>query len=105
MRAIVRIGGRQYPVEEGARVRVEHRPGEPGDRIELDEVLFVHDGEACRIGTPTLPGAKVVAAIEDHGRARKVMVTRFRHRKRYLKRRGHRQPFTTLRIEHIEIGS
>ena len=105
MRAIVRIGGRQYPVEEGARVRVERRAGEPGDRIELEEVLFVHDGQEGRVGTPTLPGAKVVAAIEAHGRARKVMVTRFRHRKRYLKRRGHRQPYTTLRIERIEVGS
>ncbi len=98
--AIVRTGGKQFRVEEGGTVRVPSLPEEVGASIELD-VLATHDGKDSRIGAPLVDGAKVTATVVDHGRAPKIIVFKKKRRKHYKRTKGHRQSFTTLKIESI----
>ena len=100
MYAVVKTGGKQYRVQEGDTLRVEKLDGKVGDAIALAEVLFIGDVDAPRLGKPMLDGAKVEASIVQHGRSRKVF--NFRKRKEGWKKiRGHRQPFTALKILKI----
>ncbi len=101
MYAVVRTGGRQYRVQEGAVIDVEKLPYEVGQTIDLDEVLLVADGETATIGHPFVKGAKVQATVVDQLRARKILVWKYRPKKRYRRMRGHRQQYTRLRIEKI----
>ena len=109
MYALVEIQGRQYRVREGAHVVVERMAG-AGDTVELRNVLLVAgadgDGDgATRIGRPYVPGAKVTATLEDHPLGPKLMIYKYRRRKNYRRKRGHRQALTRLRIDKIEAGS
>ena len=107
MYALVEIQGRQYRVREGAHVTVERMAG-AGDTVELHNVLLVADdgeGGETRIGRPYVAGAKVTATLEDHPRGRKLVIFKFRKRKHYRRKRGHRQLLTRLRIDKIEAGS
>ena len=101
MYAVVATGGKQYRVNEGDRVRVEKLGGEAGAKVVLDKVLMVGDGENSKIGAPMLNGAKVEAEIVDQGRGKKIVVFKFKKRKKYRKKQGHRQSFTELRITKI----
>ena len=102
MYTVIRTGGKQYRVAQGDVVRVERLTGEVGDKITLNEVLFVGgDGEA-KIGTPTLPDVKVTAEIVDQGKAKKIIVFKKKRRKSYSRQRGHRQQLTTLKITEIQ---
>jgi large subunit ribosomal protein L21 len=102
MYTVIRTGGKQYRVAQGDVVRVERLTGEVGDKITLNEVLFVGgDGEA-KIGTPTLPDVKVTAEIVDQGRAKKIIVFKKKRRQGYSRKRGHRQYLTTLKITEIQ---
>ncbi|MFC1959853.1 50S ribosomal protein L21 [Chloroflexota bacterium] len=101
MYAIVRIGGRQYRVEAGAVIDVEKLPHEVGDAIELNEVLLVAEGETVAVGKPLVAGASVKATIADQYRARKVLVWKYRPKKRYRRLKGHRQYYTRLHIDEI----
>ncbi len=101
MYAVVATGGKQYRVNEGDRVRVEKLGGEAGSKVVLDKVLMVGDGENSKIGAPMLNGAKVEAEIVDQGRGKKIVVFKFKKRKKYRKKQGHRQSFTELRITKI----
>ncbi len=103
MYAVVQTGGKQLKVVEGQTVRVERLPGEPGQEVVLDRVLLV-GGEQTLVGTPWVPGARVVARVVEQGRARKVVVFKYKPKVRYRRKRGHRQPYTALRIERIEIS-
>jgi large subunit ribosomal protein L21 len=104
MYALVEIQGRQYRVREGAHITVERMAG-AGDTVELHNVLLVaHDGET-RIGRPHVAGAKVTATLEDHPRGRKLVIYKYRKRKNYRRKQGHRQPLTRLRIDKIDAGS
>lgn len=103
MYAVVEAGGKQLRVWEGQTVRVERIPGEPGEEVVLDRVLLVA-GDEVRVGTPWVAGARVVARIVQQGRARKVVVFKYKPKVRYRRKRGHRQRFTALRIERIEVG-
>lgn len=100
MYAVIRTGGKQYRVAEGDRLRVEKLPGEPGSKISFDEVLMI-GGEKVAVGAPLVKGAKVSAEIVAQERAKKVIVFKFRRRKNYRRKRGHRQPFTELKITGI----
>jgi large subunit ribosomal protein L21 len=100
MYAVIKTGGKQYRVSEGDRLRVEKLPGEPGAQVTFDEVLMI-GGEKVAIGTPVVKGAKVRAEIVTQGRDKKVIVFKFRRRKNYRRKRGHRQPFTELKITGI----
>jgi large subunit ribosomal protein L21 len=100
MYAVIRTGGKQYRVETGDKLRVEKLPGGVGDPVTFGEVLLV-GGEALKLGTPVVGGAKVEAKIVGQGLAPKVIVFKFRRRKNYRRKRGHRQPFTAIEITNI----
>ena len=100
MYAVIRTGGKQYRVTEGDRLRVEKLPGEVGLDITLDEVLML-GGDKVAIGKPLVAGAKVTARIVAQDRDKKVIVFKFRRRKNYRRKRGHRQPFTELKITGV----
>ncbi len=101
MYAVIKSGGRQYRVEQGATIRVDKLPGDAGTTVELPEVLLVADGENVKVGAPTVPGAKVTAEIVAQVLGPKLLVFKFRRRKAYRRKTGHRQPFTALEITGI----
>jgi large subunit ribosomal protein L21 len=101
MYAVIRTGGKQYRVEVGNAVEVEKLDGEVGSTITLEDVLLVADGENVQLGQPTVNGASVVAKITGQYRGTKIMVFRYRPKKRIRVRRGHRQYLTRLQIESI----
>ena len=103
MYAVIESGGKQYRVTEGEVVRLEKLPGQPGEEVVLERVLLVSDDRTV-VGTPFVDGARVVGRIVAHGRARKIVVFKFKPKVRYRRKQGHRQPYTAVRIERIEFG-
>jgi large subunit ribosomal protein L21 len=101
MYAIVETGGKQYRVAPGDQIKVEKLPGEVGTQLELDRVLLI-GGEETKVGTPLVEGAKVKAEIVAQDKDRKVIVFRYTPKKNFRKRKGHRQPYTCLRVLDIE---
>ncbi len=97
--AIIRSGGKQFRVEEGQRVRVPLMDTEVGATVELDVLLL--GGDESKVGTPTVDGARVAATVVDHGRDTKIIVFKKKRRKQYKRTRGHRQDYTTLKIDSI----
>jgi len=104
MYAVIQTGGKQYRVSEGATLRVEKLEAETGASVDLDKVLMVGEGDSVKIGTPFVEGGKVTATVQAHGRAKKVHIVKFRRRKHHLKRQGHRQWYTELKITGISAG-
>ena len=102
MYAIVETGGKQYKIREGEMLRVEKLEGDIGDAVTFDKVLMVGRDDDVRIGTPVVDGAIVRGQIVTQGKARKIIVFKYRRRKRYRLKKGHRQMLTTLRIDAIE---
>ncbi len=102
MYAVVRTGGKQLRVEPGAAVRVEKLEGSVGDSVELGEVLLVGTENGAKIGTPLVAGAKVVGTITAQGRGPKLTIFKFKRRKRYRRKAGHRQSYTEIRVDTIE---
>ena len=100
MYAVFKTGGKQYRVAQGDKLRVEKLPGNVGDAVSFDEVLLL-GGDSLKIGTPVVKGAKVSAKITDQGLGKKIIVFKFRRRKNYRRKTGHRQPFTALEITSI----
>ena len=100
MFAVIQTGGKQYRVAKGDRLRVEKLPGDIGAPVVFDRVLLV-GGEAIKVGTPLVAGAKVQAEITAQGRDRKIIVFKFRRRKNYRRKNGHRQPYTELKITGV----
>jgi len=100
--AIVESGGKQHRVAEGDTLLVEKLTAAEGEQVRLDRVLLVNRDGQVQVGTPTVDGAAVIARVGGHGRGRKVLVFKYKPKKRYRKRYGHRQPFTRLIIEKIE---
>jgi len=101
MYAVIQTGGKQYRVQPGDHLRVEKLPAEKGSSITFDQILLV-GGDSPRVGQPFVPGVKVVAQVVTHDRAKKIIVFKFRRRKNYRRKNGHRQPFTELRITEIQ---
>ena len=97
MKAIFVTGGKQYYVAEGDVIYVEKIEAEVGSEVEFTEVLFA-DG---KVGNPTVSGAKVVCSVEKHGKNKKVVVFKYRPKKKYRNKQGHRQPFTKLVVKKI----
>ena len=97
MKAIFMTGGKQYMVEEGQELYVEKLPNDVDSEIVFDEVLYV-DG---KVGTPYVKGAKVVAKVLKHGKQKKIVVFKYKPKKKYRKTQGHRQPYTKLVIKSI----
>jgi large subunit ribosomal protein L21 len=102
MYAIVRSGGKQYRVEEGALVSVDTVAGKVGDTVTLGDILVIADGDDVKAGQPALDGAKVTAEIVSHGKGPKIQVLRYKNKTRQRRARGHRQSETTIRITKIE---
>ncbi len=102
MYAVVETGGKQYRVAPGGFVDVEKLPVEVGGAVTLDRVLMVVDGATVQLGQPVLTGATVSATVVAQRLQRKVIIFHYRAKKRERTKRGHRQPFTRLRIEQIQ---
>jgi large subunit ribosomal protein L21 len=102
MYAIVQSGGKQYKVEPGDLVKVEKLPGDPGTKIELDQVLALSEGEGIKLGKPVIEDAVVKATILRTSRGRKIIVFKKKRRKGFKKKQGHRQWYTLLRIDDIQ---
>jgi large subunit ribosomal protein L21 len=99
--AVVRTGGKQYRVQEGRPVTIERLPGEAGQSIELNDVLLLADGDAITVGTPNVEGARVLGTIREQGRAKKILVFRYKNKTRARKKNGHRQQFTTVMVDDV----
>jgi large subunit ribosomal protein L21 len=102
--AIIRTGGRQFRAEPGKTIRIPSLLGDAGSTVEFNEVLLGSDGNNVRTGVPTLSGAKVTGEIVKHGRDEKIVVFKFKRRKGYARKQGHRQGFTEVRINDINLG-
>jgi len=102
MYAVIETGGKQYRVEEGRTLKVERLRAEPGTSVTLERVLLVADGQAARVGSPVVEGARVTATVMGHGKTKKIIVMKYKSKVHYRHKTGHRQQFTTLRIDKIE---
>ncbi len=101
--AIIRSGGKQFRVEEGKTVRVPLINKRAGEAVELDVlVMGKGDGEGPQIGAPSVEGAHIAATVVDHGRGEKIIVFKKKRRKHYKRKQGHRQDYTTLKIDSIK---
>lgn len=103
MYAIIETGGKQYRVEEGKSIFVEKLNVEEGSRVVFDRVLFVSKDGDVKVGSPVVAGAKVEGLAEQQGRGKKVIIFKFKAKKNYRKKKGHRQPFTKVKIESISF--
>lgn len=102
MYAIVQTGGKQYRVQEGDILKIEKLEGGAGDKLTLDQVLMVKDDNGTRIGTPTVQDARVTVAVIEQGREKKIVVFKYKKRKNYRRKQGHRQAYTKVIVEKIE---
>ncbi len=101
MYAVIKTGGKQYRVQEGQVIRVETLRAEAGETVDFSEVLMVANGDDIKIGAPVVEGAKVSGTVVEHGRHKKIEIIKFKRRKHHMKRQGHRQNYTAVRIESI----
>lgn len=102
--AIFKAAGQQVQAEEGDLLKVPKLEGEPGAKVTFDEVLLSADGDVIKTGRPTVKGAKVTAEIVRHGRGVKVVVFKFKKRKKYRRKTGHRQDFTEIKVTGLKLG-
>ena len=101
MFAIIKTGGKQYKVSVGDVIKVEKIEAEAGDKIEFDQVLMVA-GDDVKVGSPVVEGAKVSAEVLDQKKDKKIVIFKFKAKKNYRKKKGHRQPYTLVKIEKID---
>jgi large subunit ribosomal protein L21 len=101
MYAVFETGGKQFKVKEGDVIRVEKLDVAEGGSCEFDKVVAVVDGEDVKLGKPYVAGAKVAAVVTGQGKHKKVIVYKFKSKKGFHKKKGHRQPFTSLKIQSI----
>ena len=104
MQAIIVTGGKQYKVAEGDTLFIEKLPVEAGDSVTFDQVLAVIDGETATFGTPVVAGAKVEASVVKNGKGKKIRIFKYKPKKGYRKRQGHRQPYTKVTIGKIVVA-
>ena len=105
MYAIFRTAGKQFRAEVGRRVQIPSLVGtEPGAKLTFDEVLLGSDGKVVRAGTPLLAGATVTAEVLRHGKEKKIVVFKMKRRKGYARKQGHRQKFTEIKIDSVDLG-
>ena len=104
MYAIFRTAGKQFRAEPGLTLRIPSVDAEPGTTLTFEDVLLGSDGKAVKAGTPLLKGAAVTAEVVKHGRGEKIVVFKFKRRKNYVRKNGHRQGFTEVRINDVKLG-
>jgi large subunit ribosomal protein L21 len=102
MYAIIQTGGKQYRVAEGEIVRIEKLDQETGSDVQFDQILLVSKEDKVTVGKPTVAGAKVLGEIVDQTRGKKVEIIKFKRRKHQMKRQGHRQYYTDVKITQID---
>ena len=105
MYAVIQTGGKQYKVQPGETVLIEKLDGEPGDSVEFEQVLLLADEERVAVGRPLVEGARVVGTIVEQGRGPKLIVYKFKRRKNYRRKQGHRQDFTAVQIADVVLPS
>jgi large subunit ribosomal protein L21 len=102
--AVVKIKNQQYRVEPEGRLQVPRLTAEIGDQVTFEEVLLYADGGEVQLGTPTIAGASVAAEVVAHGKSRKILVFKKKRRKNYRRKKGHRQPYTEIRVTGINAN-
>lgn len=102
MYAIIKTGGKQYQVKEGDIIKVEKLDVEQGSTIDFNEVLLISGEGSTAVGSPYVEGAKVSAEVLEHGKGKKIVVFKYKAKKGYSKKQGHRQPYTALKISSIQ---
>jgi large subunit ribosomal protein L21 len=102
MYAIIETGGKQYRVQEGDVLRIEKLEAEAGQTIEISSVLAVSKDGKLTVGAPMVDGAKAVLKVVEQGRGKKIIVFKYKSKKNYRRKQGHRQPFTKVVVEKIE---
>lgn len=100
--AVIKTGGKQYKVLPGQKIKIEKIDGAEGAEVFFDRVLLINKNEKAEIGKPMVAGAKVAGKIIKQGRAKKITVLKYKSKKRYSVKRGHRQPFTLVEIKKIK---
>ena len=103
MYAIIETGGKQYTVREGDLLRIEKLGYEPGEKISFDRVLMLSNEDGVKIGEPEVDGANVEAKVIAEGKEKKITVFKMKAKKGYRKTQGHRQPFTKVQIDKINV--
>lgn len=104
MYAVIKSGGKQYRVEVGHVLKLETLPLTEGSSFHFDEILMVAEGENIHVGTPKIESASVEAEVVSHGRHKKIRILKFRRRKHHMKRMGHRQNYTEVKITAIKAA-
>lgn len=99
--AVIKTGGKQYKVAEGQNLKIEKLPQAASDAVVFDDVLMVANGDQIQIGQPKVEGARVTAKVLKKARARKIIILKYRPKKRYKKKMGHRQHYTEVQITKI----
>jgi large subunit ribosomal protein L21 len=104
MYAIIRTGGRQFRAEPGKTLRIPSLATEPGQTVTFEDVLLGADGDQVKVGAPRVSGAAVTAEVVRHGRGEKIIIFKHKRRKNYRRKQGHRQGFTEVRVNEINLG-
>jgi large subunit ribosomal protein L21 len=103
--AVIRTGGKQYRVTSGELLRIESLKGDVGSQVEFSDVLLTTNEGSVQIGTPLVAGASVTAQIVEHGKERKIIVFKKKRRQGYRRKQGHRQHFTAVRVQNINLAN
>lgn len=103
MYAIIRSGGKQFRAEPGKTIKVPALNAEPGDKVTFDEVLVAGNGDDIQVGAPTVSGASVTGEVVKHGKDKKIIIFKWKRRKNYRRKQGHRQDFTEVRINDVSL--
>lgn len=101
MYAVVETGGKQYRVQEGDIIAVEKLDLEVGEKINFEKVLLISDGETIKVGAPYVDACNVNGTVVEHGKGQKVIIFKYKAKKDYRKKQGHRQPYTMIKIEKV----
>jgi large subunit ribosomal protein L21 len=104
MYAVIQTGGKQYRVAQGDDLMVEKLPGQVGDPVVFDKVLMTAEGENVQVGKPYVENAKVVGRLKRQDKSKKVLVFKYKRRKGFRRTKGHRQPYSLVKIEGIEVA-
>jgi len=103
MYAVIQTGGKQYRVSPGQEIQVEKLPGQAGQQVAFDKVLLASDGESIKVGRPYVEGSRVMARILRQAKGKKIIVFKYKRRKNYKRKKGHRQHISLVKIEDIEL--